>query len=108
MVEYIRKLCESEVSVKVKKPWLLPLQEMLVSPYVDENGEMTWLPGKRSQELPAVCIGKIDIPEQQKQEDFTHSFVRDGNLLFVASPGFGKTVFLTTLLVSLALLKRCG
>lgn len=105
VVEHIRKICESEVYVKVKKPWLLPLPEMLVSPYVDENGEMTWLSGKRSQELPAVCIGKIDIPEQQKQEDFTHSFVRDGNLLFVASPGFGKTVFLTTLLVSLALLR---
>ena len=50
-----------------------------------------------------VSLGITDIPEIQKQKELKHSFVKEGNLLFVASAGFGKTVFLTTVLMSLAI-----
>lgn len=104
VVEHIRDLYASGGAVQVKKPWLPPLGEMLVSPYVSENGEMTWLPEKESLEAMTVCIGKKDIPERQRQEELIHCFPKDGNILFIAPPGSGKTIFLTTVLVSLALL----
>lgn len=41
--------------------------------------------------------------QQQEQKELEHDFEKEGNLLYVASPGFGKTVFLTTVLTSLAI-----
>ncbi|NLL78921.1 MAG: hypothetical protein GX234_03855 [Clostridiales bacterium] len=39
----------------------------------------------------------VDIPEQQKQSCYTIDLKKDGNIIFYAASGYGKTVFLTTL-----------
>ena len=45
----------------------------------------------------------MDIPEEQSQEFYEIDLMKDGNVAFFAAPGFGKTMFLTTVLISLAL-----
>ncbi|MEY8506768.1 type VII secretion protein EssC [Lachnospiraceae bacterium 42-17] len=98
VTEHIRALFDKGSEVKARGPWLPPLGYMLISPYVEGNCK------RDGNESLSVCIGKMDIPELQEQKDLVHSFKEEGNLLLTASSGFGKTVFLTTVLTSLALL----
>lgn len=95
VIEHISEVYEKETGAEVKKPWLPPLKKMLVSPYADRNEALKEL-------CLSICIGVIDIPEKQEQRALTHNFMSGGNLLLVASSGFGKTSFLTTILASLA------
>ena len=37
IIEHIKKVYESEKQIPVKKPWLPPLQNMIVSPYAKEE-----------------------------------------------------------------------
>lgn len=50
-----------------------------------------------------VDIGLVDIPEEQSQAGYRLDLFKDGNAAFFAAPGYGKSVFLTTVLLSLAL-----
>lgn len=93
-VEYIHKLYEQMDTIEVKRPWLPPLEEQIVSPQNLEKGEEMNL---------NTGLGMIDIPEEQKQEEYRLDFGKDGNLLYLASSGYGKTVFLTTAILSLAM-----
>lgn len=96
IVDYIHAYYEGIDTVEVKKPWLPPLPEQIVSPWGlrTANGASLNL---------AVPLGLIDIPERQAQEEYVHDFAEDGNLLYVASPGYGKTVFLTTVALTMAM-----
>lgn len=98
-VEQICKIAEEEGKVEVKKPWMPPLKSMLISPYAAQGERKE---AGRTEKNLSVCIGKLDIPEMQEQREMEYCPERDGNLLFVASAGFGKTVFLTTVLTSFA------
>lgn len=106
VVCHIREVFEKERKVEVRKPWLPLLEQMLVSPTAKEflrktKDDLARLPQEGRKGL-SVAIGKVDLPEIQEQKELVQDFERDGNLLFLASSGFGKTVFLTTILVSLA------
>ena len=106
VIAHIREVFREEGREEVRKPWLPPLKEMLISPYTAVLRKKPELPlEKRSRKHLAykVSLGKIDIPEMQEQKELEHDFFKDGNLLFTASSGYGKTVFLTTVLVSLAI-----
>lgn len=103
VAEHIREVFDAGGDVQVKRPWLPPLPKMLISPYVKEE-ETTELPQKGEGPELSVCIGRMDIPEMQMQKELVQEFIKDGNLLFMASGGFGKTTFLATILISLALL----
>lgn len=95
VIGMIREEFAKEEAKEVKKPWLPPLGRMLVSPYTQKH--------TKEKEGMSVRIGIIDLPEQQAQKELAHDFEKEGNLLYVASAGFGKTVFLTTVLTSLAI-----
>lgn len=99
IIEHIKKVYESEKQIPVKKPWLPPLQNMIVSPYAKEEKHP---PNKWGWVNLNISIGKMDIPELQSQKECNIDFFKEGNLLFVASSGYGKTIFLTTILMSLA------
>ncbi len=105
VVEHIKEVFDKENEIRARSPWLPPLENMLISPYVKEKGKTETTPEKEESQELSVCIGKTDIPELQEQSQLIHSFTRDGNILFAASGGFGKTVFLTTILMSLSILK---
>lgn len=102
IVAFIGEVFKGEKAAEVKRPWLPPLEEMIVSPYA-ETGAGFGRYGDESGSNMEVSLGKVDVPERQEQRELKHSFVKEGNLLFAASAGFGKTVFLTTVLTSLAI-----
>lgn len=93
-VEHIHELYEHMDTVEIKRPWLPPLEEQLVSPVELAEGKTVDL---------NLALGLIDIPEEQKQEEYRLNLAKDGNILYLASPGYGKSVFLTTAVLSLAM-----
>ncbi len=98
-VRYIRQSFDESGLPPVKKPWLEPLPDALISPYFTQTME----DGMQTELLTlAAPIGIADIPEQQKQEEYCHDFAQDGNLAIFGASGFGKSTALTTLLLTLA------
>lgn len=96
IVDYIHSYYAGLETIEVTKPWHPPLPEQIISPQ-----ELKAEPADKLN--MSVPIGLIDIPERQTQEEYIHDFAEDGNLLYVASPGYGKTVFLTTVAMTLAM-----
>ncbi|MDE7063635.1 MAG: type VII secretion protein EssC, partial [Lachnospiraceae bacterium] len=93
-VDYVHTLYEQMDTVEVKRPWLPPLPEQMVSPIALAEGKSVDL---------MLTLGVIDIPEEQKQEEYRLNLAKDGNILYLASAGYGKSVFLTTAVLSLAM-----
>lgn len=105
VIDHIRDVYDKEKAVEVKRPWLPSLPKYMVSPLVEEEesseDETEIMRGDEPLSLE-IPVGIIDIPEEQKQSEYMINFPKDGNLLFIASAGFGKTTFLTTVILSLA------
>lgn len=97
VVSYIADTFKNMNIPKVKSPWLPPLKNIMVSPYLSEIQDSAIF---SELDLRAV-IGMEDIPTEQKQTDYALDFLRDGHVLFCASAGFGKTVFLENIILSL-------
>ena len=102
-IAHLAEVYQELKPIPVRKPWLPPLPLHLISPCVQKyvsniNRE------EQSQSLDLkIKIGIVDIPEEQSQEFYEIDLMKDGNVAFFAAPGFGKTMFLTTVLISLAL-----
>lgn len=102
-IDEIRRVFEAMKIPPVKRPWLPPLSRRLVSPYTIEDAAAE----SREQEVVPldlrIPVGLADIPEQQLQCEYSIHLVKDGNIAFFAAAGYGKTVFLETVILSLAL-----
>lgn len=95
VVDFLDELYKKEDCVEVKKPWLPPLKKQIS------------IPEKLKDELPEelnldLSLGRIDIPEKQEQKDYCIDLTGEGNILYIASSGYGKTSFLSTSILSLA------
>lgn len=101
VVDHIHDVYESMNHLEVTKPWLPTLEDKIVSPYIKEE-LVCDLVLIQNVDL-SVSIGRVDIPEMQSQEDYVVNFVEDGNLAIFASSGFGKSVTLGTIIMSLAI-----
>ncbi len=93
-VSYINHLYNELNAVEVNKPWLPSLPVKLVNPSMS-------IDLKDNLDL-SVPIGILDVPEQQKQTEFILDLAKQGNILYVASGGYGKTVFLENIALHLA------
>lgn len=106
-IDYLRELFEKEGVERVRKPWLPPLPQHLESPLERITEKESWkriVPYDRTETVRlSVPVGMIDIPEEQLQTEYTIDLGRDGNVVFMSSAGYGKTMFLMTVVVSLAL-----
>lgn len=98
-VEYLRAIYDEEKQkknlVEVKKPWLPPLERMIVNPHFADDKE----------ECGAglnMHIGIVDIPSEQSQLEVNVNLLKEGNSLYIASSGYGKSVFLTNCVLDLA------
>ncbi|MDO4304188.1 MAG: type VII secretion protein EssC [Bacillota bacterium] len=97
VVEYLERSFEELELPKVKSPWLPPLTEIMVSPVFDNISDSA----AYSELCLAVPVGVEDIPGEQRQAEYMIDFLHDGHVIFFASTGYGKTVFLETILLSL-------
>ncbi len=104
VIDHIREVYDREAPVEVRRPWLPPLPEYMVSPLVEEDNieDNSEIMDENESLCLEIPLGLVDMPEKQKQSEYMINFSKDGNLLFVASAGFGKTTFLTTVVLSLA------
>lgn len=85
---------------EVKKPWLPPLSNKIVSPHITfEDIKDVSKIAKLSTD---VELGVVDIPEKQLQEEYVIDFSKDGNCAIFSSTGFGKTTTLATIILTLA------
>ena len=109
-IEYLKRVFDSEGIEKVKKPWLPSLPYKLCSPVAQYAEDDNWQRETRYQKEKMsnlkVPIGMIDIPEEQMQKEYILDLEKEGNVAFFASSGFGKTVFLMTSTLSLAMLNQ--
>jgi len=94
-VDHIHDLYETLHAKEVAKPWLPPLEPQILTPF--ELKDAT----KERIDL-TIAIGLVDVPEEQAQVGYQLNIQKEGNIIYLASSGYGKTVFLTTLLLSLA------
>jgi len=99
LVEHVNKVFGSTRAEPVERPWYPPLEDEIPSPAIGEVVDVVQFTELDSQ----VPLGMVDIPEQQQQNQWVYDFVKDGNLAVFGSAGFGKSVTLMTLLMTLAI-----
>ncbi|MCC8026743.1 MAG: type VII secretion protein EssC [Clostridium sp.] len=97
-IAYIQALYRRQEARAVSRPWLPALKPVLVSPWGHGHRDESGFIEKGIE----ISLGLVDIPEEQSQKDYTISFTEDGNLMYIASGGFGKSVLLTTIAISIA------
>ncbi|BDF32365.1 type VII secretion protein EssC [Lachnospiraceae bacterium] len=101
VVRHIKKVYESEAHTDVKRPWLPSLEKKVISPLMEDSGG-----GSIEEGSLVVPIGLMDVPEEQRQTVYKLHLPEDGNIMYIASSGYGKSVFLTTAALGLALSNR--
>lgn len=84
----------------VPRPWLPPLPErIVVTDLHPADPAAAW---QRPKSGLAPVVGTVDIPSRQTQEVLRLDLSGDGHLAVFASPGYGKSTFLQTLVMDLA------
>lgn len=102
IIDEIQKVFDEMDIPPVKRPWLPPLLHRMISPYTLSMEEIR---NKEEEDIPldlSIAVGMVDIPEQQSQCEYIVNPVKDGNIAFFAAAGYGKSVFLETAVLSLA------
>lgn len=94
VIDHIRDVYDREGAVEVKRPWLPPLPEKLVSPHCDIR--------KSGTSDLRIEIGMRDVPEEQLQREYVIDLAQQGNILYIASSGYGKSVFLANAVLNIA------
>lgn len=106
-VDYLKMVFEQLGVESVRKPWLPSLPHILESPLTNVINETQWNKviayDKERTANMSVPLGMIDIPEEQSQREYIVDLAKDGNVVYMASAGYGKTMFLMTAVISLAL-----
>ena len=106
-IAYLKGLFEAEGVEKVRKPWLPSLPQIMESPLSALAGQEKWqqtVPHDPGMPVDLnIPFGMIDIPEEQAQKEYTADLAKDGNVVFMSSAGYGKTLFLMTAILSLAM-----
>lgn len=103
VIDEIQKVFDGMHIPQVRRPWLPPLSNKIVSPYTLREDMIA---DREREEIPldlTAVIGMADIPEQQSQCEYCVNLVKDGNIAFFAAAGYGKSTFLETVILSLAL-----
>lgn len=103
VIEEIQTVFTKMEIPKVRRPWLPPLPHKLVSPYIVTQETVL---SREQENIPLdlqIFIGMADIPEHQNQCEYGIHLIKDGNIVFFAAAGYGKSTFLETVLVSLAI-----
>jgi len=98
IIRHIKVLYDSEKHLAVKPPWLPSLKKQILCPRMKEEEKPD-----RKKGTVMVPIGLLDLPQEQEQVDYELDLTQDGNILYIASGGYGKSVFLTTAALGLAL-----
>jgi S-DNA-T family DNA segregation ATPase FtsK/SpoIIIE len=101
MTVLVERLAAAGAERKVRRVWLPPLAPVLTLDSLSESSEETTAPGEDG--WLRVPIGVVDRPRDQDQRPYSLSFTgRGGHLAVVGAPRSGKSMFLQTLVTSMA------
>ncbi|WP_407097484.1 type VII secretion protein EssC [Desemzia sp. FAM 23991] len=100
VIEGIQREVFKEKIKPISKPWLPPLKERI---YVENLHEVQFEEEWAKKKMPLKpVIGMIDLPDSQEQQTLQLDLRKNGHVLLYASPGYGKSTFLQTILLDLA------
>ncbi|WP_152655085.1 type VII secretion protein EssC [Oceanobacillus sp. CFH 90083] len=100
VIDYIHDYTEQQQIEQLPRPWLPPLAEQIYGPELrTEEYKAAWLEEKKPLE---ALIGIVDQPELQQQTPLTINLSKEGHILAVSSPGYGKSTFLQTVVMDLS------
>lgn len=100
VVAGIREAALAAGITPVARPWLPPLPERIdVTGLHHPEFAACWQQPKAPLE---PTVGRVDIPRMQTQETLRLELSKDGHLALFASPGYGKSTFLQTVVLDLA------
>lgn len=98
VVLYLKDVYDKQACIPVRRPWLDPLPDKLITPHLKKIGDVA----KCTEYCDNAAIGIVDFPEQQSQKEYVHDFSRDGNLAVFGASGFGKSTVIMNLILTLA------
>ncbi len=98
LVERIAAIYTSLGIRPVMRPWLPPLPEQLVTGHINPLVDV----GRFTDYTTAAPLGLVDLPEEQRQIEYIHDFIQDGNLAFFGASGYGKSVSILLMTMELA------
>lgn len=99
VIDYIADYAEKAEIEQLPRPWLPPLPERI---YADELHPLVFLEEWKKPKKPLkVTIGLLDQPELQSQSPLELDLSKDGHIAVFASPGYGKSTFLQTVVTNL-------
>lgn len=102
VVDHIKNTASRMNIEPLKGPWLPPLPEIVtLDGILDDRFESGVWP--KQEQLLAVRVGRTDDPRSQNQDVLEIDFANEGNLFVYGASGTGKTEFLKTLCISMAL-----
>lgn len=100
VIEGIQKEVFKAQIKPIAKPWLPPLEERI---YISNLHPADFKEGWSDPKSPLTpVVGMIDLPDVQEQQILQLDLTKDGHVLLYASPGYGKSTFLQTVLMDLA------
>lgn len=104
-ISHISDVAVQKNIIRLKGPWLPPLPEQLYlqSLLTDVNGCWDGEKWTKADTWLSPVIGLFDDPESQLQAPLTIDLGKEGHLIVYGSPGYGKTTFLQTLIMSMAI-----
>ena len=101
-VAHISKTFDQLKLVKVPSPWLPPLAEKIYLSDLRDHASDTPNWNETTKEL--VCLlGRVDQPQKQAQSNLEINFTKSGHVAVFASATMGKSTFLRTAAIDLAM-----
>ncbi len=88
--QVIRQVVETAPFIFPERPWLPELSKQLPSP------------SKKRADTSGIPLGLLDLPEAQTQKTYYYELEKAGHTMIAASPGYGKSVFLQTIILNMA------
>nr|WP_318540685.1 type VII secretion protein EssC [Terribacillus saccharophilus] len=99
VIDHIADYTEQQQIEPLARPWLPPLPEKIFGPELHPVVfRDAWKEPKKPLEL---VIGLLDQPEMEQQIPLTLNLSKDGHIAVFASPGYGKSTFLQTVVMDL-------
>lgn len=100
VIDYIQDYTEEQQITPIPRPWLPPLSERIFAHELHPvDFKEAWQEPKKPLE---ATIGLLDQPELQTQTPLSLHLTKDGHVAVFASPGYGKSTFLQTIVMDLA------